>query len=61
MAADTSDSLESALELGRDEELDAIERTRSKIHNYVHARVKIQYLLYWNYSCYARVPIIIPV
>ena len=29
--ADASDSLEHALELGRDEELDAIERTRSKI------------------------------
>ena len=31
MEADTSDSLERALELSRDEELDAIERTRPKI------------------------------
>ena len=54
MEADASDSLEHALELGRDEELDAIERTWSKIL----MRMRELSLLYQNYSCYARVPII---
>ena len=54
MEANASDSLEHALELGRGEELDAIERTRSKIL----MRMREFSLLYRNYSCYARVPII---